>query len=60
MRVKRKPLGYLVPQTENAWATGKGARKARAEEPVPRSKVRNTKMIMIFAEMVMFISWNKP
>jgi hypothetical protein len=33
---------------------GKGTKKARAE-PVPRSKVRNTTMVMIFVEIVMSI-----
>jgi hypothetical protein len=47
-------LNYLVPQTDKAWAKGKGARKARAE-PVLISKVRNTKIVMIFAEMVISI-----
>ncbi len=52
--VKQELPDYLVPQTDKAWATGNGARKARAE-PVPISKVRNTKTVMIFAEMVISI-----
>ena len=41
-------------QTDKAWATGKGARKARMD-PVPMSKVRNTMIVMILAEMVIIL-----
>jgi hypothetical protein len=34
-----------------AWATGKGARRARTQ-PVPKRRVRNTRIVKIFAEMV--------
>ena len=40
----------MGPQADKAWATGKGTRKARTD-PVPMSKVRNTMMVIILAEM---------
>ena len=45
---------YLDPQTDKPWATGKGTKKARAE-PVPRSKVRKTRIVMIFVEVVISV-----
>jgi hypothetical protein len=47
-------LPYLVPQTDKPWAIGKGTKKARAE-PVPRSRVRKTTMVMIFVKIVISI-----
>lgn len=47
-------MTYLLPQTDKPWARGKGTKKARAE-PVPRSKVRNTTIVMIFVKIVISI-----
>jgi hypothetical protein len=44
----------LVPQTDKAWAKSKEARKAIAKS-VPRSKVRNTMIMMIFTGMVIVL-----
>ena len=40
----------MGPQADKAWATGKGARRARTQ-PVPKSRVRKIRIVMIFAEM---------